>query len=107
MSEDKVPYGNKQDIELAKMHLLEGYARYIELFEKKHDVVFEGWIGNQWGGVLEMNDYILNFLDIVLDIDEGLPERLIFEWYDYVVEQGLADKPLVNLWSYWKGARNE
>ena len=74
----KKPYSSKQ----LKLNLEEAINAYVADFCLKHDVEFEGWIGNVSGEKGLFNDYYFDFSDIRLDIDTKQSENTIFEWYD-------------------------
>lgn len=75
--------------------------QYIDLFEKKHDIFYDGAAGDDILGILLFGDYFFNITDIVYDIDNNLPEGMIFEWYNMNVEH----ETNINLHSYHKGYR--
>lgn len=81
--------------------------QYIQEFEKKHDVEFEYWVGDEVGGIVILNDYYFNFLDIKRDIDTNQPKELIFKWYEEGVEYAMNNKKTkhINYSSYISGLR--
>ncbi len=72
---------------------------YIEKFCDKQGMVFNGWIGDQVGGVAYCNDFFFNFLDIVWDINSGQKKGLIVDWYYNGMTEG------INYFNYTKGLR--
>lgn len=56
---------------------------YIRLFEEKHEIDFDYWIGDEIGGVADFNSYCLNYDDVRRDIDEEVDKTVFFAWYDY------------------------
>lgn len=80
---------------------------YVDVFISKHfdDDADYFWIGDEVGGLVEINDYVISFLDIVRDIDEDVPKEMFFEYYDYSVEVKEYLNRNINYSSYIKGLR--
>jgi len=85
---------------------------YIKTFVKKHDYEFSGWVGDDIGGIAcFVEQYYFNLNDIVYDVNNNLPQNLIFEWQEYLVDKHFKNQELgvedvnINLRSYWKGMR--
>lgn len=77
-------------------------AEYIRKFTKKQKLSFDGWVGNQIGGIAEfINQYFFNMDDIVYDINNKMPKDLIMEWQDHCLENDIN----INYYSYSKGLR--
>jgi hypothetical protein len=53
----------------------------IECFEFKHEVSFDGWVGNDVGEVAEFNGCFFNFDDVKRDIFKDAPLNCIWDWY--------------------------
>lgn len=81
---------------------------YIKKFEKIHGVYFEWAANDDLTGWVNFGDHLFNISDIVYDVDNKLPVRLIFEWQDAGIEAHFkgSDK-VINLQSYSKGLRYE
>ncbi|MEO6707189.1 MAG: hypothetical protein ABIN04_15225 [Ginsengibacter sp.] len=77
-------------------------TEYVNKFCNKYDFEFDGWVGQQIGGIVNLSDYFFNFSDIVLDIDSKQPKGMILRWYDDNLET--QDK-WINYYSYTKGLR--
>lgn len=114
MSENKPKYGNKKpptEIELLQMRFIQCLSDYIELFEEKEEMPFNGFIGQEWGGICEFSDFTFHFDDIRYTIDNNLPKGLIIEWYyadlEYNQNKEVQDHIHINLPSYHKGLRYE
>ena len=114
MSEDKPKYGNTKvptDLELLQLRYLQVLDEYIELFEEKEELQFNGFIGRQFGGVCEFADMLFDFLDIKYCIDNNLPKGMIIQWYDHNLEYNQDKEPgqicNINLHAYSKGKRHE
>lgn len=78
--------------------------KYTATFCKKHELRFDGWIGNGIGTIGCFGDYFISFDNIRYDIDNDIPEPVFFEYYDYdlrIPEGGRR----VNYQSYVKGYR--
>ena len=59
---------------------------YINEFSKKHEIDFDGWIGEDIGGVALFGDYFFNFDDLRYAIDNGLSFDWFIDWYYFVLE---------------------
>ena len=75
---------------------------YVSLFSKKHDIEFDGWIGDNVGEIAFFADYFVDFEDIRYDIDNDIEEKKFFEWYDMEIDLALAGKPTVNYRNFLK-----
>jgi hypothetical protein len=75
---------------------------YVDLFCKKQEMDFEGWVANSVGGIALCNDFFFNFHDIVWDINTDQPEGLIVSWYYDNTDN--VEKS-INYFSYTKGLR--
>lgn len=81
---------------------------YVKLFEKKHEVELEFWVSDDKTGVACFGDiYYFSVSDIIYDINNNLPERMIFEWLEDNVEYYERKGQTINLSSYHKGLRLE
>lgn len=79
---------------------------YVKKFEKIHGVEFEWAVNDNLMDILCFGDYYFDIADIIYDIDNKLPVRLIFEWYDDGLEAFRKDPTKeINLRSYAKGLR--
>jgi hypothetical protein len=65
---------------------------YIKKFCKYYGLQFDGWIGDDIGGVAQMSDYFFNFQDIRYFYDNKTDWKIIINWYDYVLEYGFIKK---------------
>ena len=54
---------------------------YIKAFCDKEEAEFEGWIGNDVGGIFWCADIALSFSDILIDINTNQPKGEITKWY--------------------------
>lgn len=72
-------------------------------FAEKHDIVFDGWIGDNVGEVATFSDYyFFNFGDICFDMKTNQPPSLILYWNTDTIE----NSPLfINFKSYSMGLR--
>lgn len=75
---------------------------YIKRFEEKHEMDFDGFVGNQIGGIACFGDLFLNFTDIVYDINSEQPKHHIISWYWDNVENSSKS---INYYSYTMGLR--
>jgi len=76
---------------------------YLLKFIKKQDLDFDGWIGDDVGGIASfICQYFFNFDDIRYDIDNKCKKGLILHWQDDCLE----NKPnYINYYSYHKGLK--
>jgi hypothetical protein len=81
---------------------------YIRLFEKKHKLELEFWVSDDKTGVAAFGCiYYFHISDIMYDINNNLPKRLILNWLDDNVEYHERKGMNINLHSYFKGMRFE
>ena len=117
MSEKPVKYNAKlskikklpSNLELLQTRYKRAVKDYIEFFEEKEEMEFEGWVADQWGGVALVSDYTIDFLDIKYSIDHELDAGFILQWMNDSVEDAMGrevgDSRNINLSSYHKGLR--
>ena len=75
---------------------------YIERFCKRQEMDFEGWVGNDVGGIALIDDFFFGFSDIVYDVNTKQSKGLIIDWYNDNVDY--PDKA-INYYSFTKGLR--
>ena len=86
---------------------------YVKAFVKKHGYEFTDWIPTERVGEIAcfVEQYFFSLSDIIYDIDNKLPNGLIFEWQEYLVDYhfshlGTDDEyKQINLDAYSKGLR--
>jgi len=77
--------------------------KYVELFEKKHEIEFNFWIRNIHGSVAIYSDfYSIDFLDIRLDLEKDVPKDKFFDWYELTLELAMKSKPIINYSTFLK-----
>lgn len=54
---------------------------YIQEFEKRHEIEFEGWIGSFVGEVASFGDYTFNFSNIKYVIHNNISFDYFSDWY--------------------------
>ena len=94
----------KEKIDLVRAEYELVCDKYIELFSEKQGLEYEFWVGDTVGEVAYFPDYWFNFSDIVLDINNYVPEGLITEWQNESLlnyDKGLK----INYYSYKNGLR--
>lgn len=77
-------------------------SEYISAFEKKHDIEFDYWVGDEVGEIAVFGDFFFNFDDIRRDVDDDVPEKKIFEWYDLTLDSALKDESTMNFKTFLK-----
>lgn len=93
------------------VELIESYSKVcneiVREFAKKHNMDFNGWIGNETGGVASFSDsYYFDLADIIHDIKTSQKKWFIVKWQEDSVEahfKGIADT--INYKSYCMGYR--
>ena len=83
---------------------------YIKLFCEKQEVDFDGWVGDEIGGVASfvfVGEYYFHLSDIILDIDTNQPKGLILNWQNEGVDFNKLTKDTkhINYKSYTMGLR--
>lgn len=77
---------------------------WIKKFCKKQEIEFDGFVGNEIGGVASFNEeYFFEMSDIILDLNTKQPKGLILEWQNSIVENGA----FINYKSYTMGLRHK
>ena len=80
--------------------------KYVELFEKKHEIELEFWVADLVGTIgCFSNEYYVDFETIRLDLEKDVPKNVFFNWHDLTLELGMNDEAVVNYYSYLKGVR--
>lgn len=78
---------------------------YIYKFEKAHGVKLDSYADDLMG-ILCFGDHYFNIADIIYDVDNKLPVRLIFEWQNAGIEAHFkGNDKVINLRSYASGLR--
>lgn len=84
--------------------------QYITKFVKKQELDFDGWVGDEVGGIASFStQYFFNLSDIILDLNTKQPKGLILEWQNNGVENALNTpfSETINYKSYTMGLRNK
>ena len=90
-------------MENLKKQYNESVKNYIIEFEKRHDVDFDGWIGETVGEVAMFGDYTFNFSEIKYVIDNDIKFEWLSDWYWFIVTY---QKCYYNFNSYCKFRRD-
>jgi len=71
---------------------------YLKAFEKKQELIFEGWVNNEIGTIAEFNhgSYYIDFQDIKFDIDNNIKVGKFFDYYDLRLDNYNKDKQQIN-----------
>jgi len=54
----------------------------VDEFCECYELQFEGWVGNEIGGVFLASDLFLNVNNVMDCFRYGMPKDKFFEWYD-------------------------
>jgi hypothetical protein len=91
---DKKP---KKDKDMAFDLFAQSVRLYCALFCKKHHLEAPMWIGDHLGTVGSFGDYVIDFETVRYDIDNNIPDGVLFEWYDFNQDKYYShDKKTVN-----------
>ena len=83
---------------------------YIDAFIKKQSISFDGWVGDEIGGIASFAcQYFFNLSDIILDLNTNQPKGNILNWQSEEVDFNMFnEKPQhINYKSYTMGLRHE
>ena len=58
------------------------------------------WIGGDIGGVVDINGYFFDFSNILDFLKYDYSEDKMFEYYDYALEEAMADRSPINIKNY-------
>lgn len=100
----KQPKDDAKKIEKLKKDYEKICNEYIKLFCIKQEFLFDGFVGDEVGGIACCSDFFFNFSDIVWDVNAKIPKGVIIEWYDAQLEN---PEKAINYYSYTKGLRHE
>lgn len=79
---------------------------YVHHFCDKQEITFDGWVGDEIGGIAVCSDFYFNLHDIILDINLNQPKGQIINWYyDNLNEHMNENEKYINYNSYIKGLR--
>jgi len=83
-------------------------TKYVDFFCEKHGIPYPDpvyWVGDRVGETIELGDRFYDFNDIRYDVDNGLPEGEIEEWWDYCYDLAMLECPkTINLDAWHRGA---
>lgn len=71
--------------ELKNIHSETAY-QFAKMFELKHNLIFEGWVGFVAGEVGVFGDYFFNYRDIMIDVLDNYNNNVIMDWYDLMID---------------------
>ena len=75
----------------------------VKQFSLKHDLEFDGWVGDDIGGMASfISQYFFSMDDIALDLKTDQPKHSILRWQDDNVEHA---PEFINYKSYTMGLR--
>lgn len=79
--------------------------KYVDTFCEKQECDFDGWVGDDVGGIGCFGGAYLNLNDVRYDIDTNQLKGEIFDWYwDFLYAQINGDI-FINYESYSKGLK--
>ena len=84
-------------------------ADYIEVFSRKQGIDFDGWVGDEIGGVACFGDFFFNYDQIRYDIDHNIRKGTIVKWYYADTEHNIdrEERQHINYSSWCKGLRHK
>ena len=81
---------------------------WVNLFCEKQELEFDGWVGNEVGGIAGFaTQYFFNLSDIILDLNSNQPKGLILRWQNDGVSFNMFKETTkyINYKSYTMGLR--
>lgn len=84
-------------------------ADYVEVFCLKHGFDFDGWVGDEIGGMGSFGDFYFNYDVIRYDIDHNVRKGTLIRWYDAELQHN-AEREVpqhINYSSWCKGLRHK
>ncbi len=60
--------------------------KIINEFLKKHETNFEWWLNDEIGTSAEIGGHLIDFSDIIIDLEENVPKDCIWEYYTSLSE---------------------
>lgn len=76
----------------------------VELFANKQGLKFEGWVGDDVGGIADFsNSYYFTITEMVRDLKTNQPKGMITQWQD----DNVANENQINYYAYTKGIRHK
>ena len=85
-----------------KQEYIDIVDKYLFAFIRKQNIKFDGWVGNDIGGVAQfIEQYYFDFDDIRMDIDNNVPKGIILDWQNDNIDNNSNDEGIiVNYKSY-------
>lgn len=81
----------------------------VDEFSQKHDLEFDGWVGDEVGGVASfISQYFFKLSDMVLDLKTNQEKWFIMQWQDDTIawrNDIFANGDYINYNSYIMGLR--
>lgn len=79
--------------------------RYANAFSIRYlDGADYYWVGGDFGGIIEICDYFVEYDTIRYSIDNDLPEEDLFSWINYGITVGMIDErikvPTLDEWAH-------
>lgn len=79
---------------------------YVRVFENKHDVKLDFWVGDDKTIPACFGySYFFEPSDIMFDVNNNLPKGMPFDWVDHYLEFGKFEKRSISLKEYSEGMR--
>jgi hypothetical protein len=83
---------------------------FVAKFEKKQQINFEGWVGDEIGGIASFSfQYFFNLSDIIFDLKTNQPKGCIKNWSNEETDFNVFNENPhhINYKSYTMGLRHE
>lgn len=81
-------YRNPKNILIAEYK--SNCVRILNQFLKKHETYFEWWLEDKIGTQCDVGGYLIDFSDIITDLEEDAPKGCIWDYYEYLSEYSEA-----------------
>lgn len=98
----------KLSIEKLKAQYEDVCNEYIRRFCEKQEIYFDGWVGDEVGGIASfISQYFFTIDDITLDLNTKQPAGLILDWQSDGVDYNMFNEKTeyINYKSYTMGLR--
>lgn len=90
------------DINSLKKQYNDACNQYVDVFCKKQNLQFDGWVNDIVGEIVLCGDFFFNLSDIVFDVNSKQRKGAILNWYYDNLEN---KENSINYYSYTKGLR--
>jgi len=76
----------KPELQRMKQSLADAIFDYVNAFAAKHDLPIDYCVADELTGIWCFGDYFFSIETIIFDIENEVPKRYLFSWYDFMLE---------------------